>query len=69
MVAGLILFPLLNAGVIFHGSIRMGRLGLDWIIACFSKLSHWDFRKKKTFLGRALRIWRLPVDQIRVACL
>lgn len=30
---------------IFHGSIRMGHLGLDWIIACLSKLSHWDFRK------------------------
>ena len=33
----------------FHGSIRMGRLGLDWIIACLTESSHWDFRKKKFY--------------------
>ncbi|KAF3946308.1 hypothetical protein CMV_027413, partial [Castanea mollissima] len=33
----------------FHGSIRVGRLGLDWIIACFADLYHWNFQKQHFF--------------------
>ena len=33
----------------YHGSIRVGRSGLDWIIACLVELSHWDFSKQHFF--------------------
>ena len=33
----------------YHGSIRVGRSGLDWIIACLVELCHWDFSKKHFF--------------------
>nr|POF09045.1 hypothetical protein CFP56_38626 [Quercus suber] len=33
----------------FHGSIRVGRLGLDWIIACLADLDQWNFRKQPFF--------------------
>ena len=33
----------------YHGSIRVGRSGLDWIIDCLVKLCHWDFSKKHFF--------------------
>ncbi|KAK9986819.1 hypothetical protein SO802_031770 [Lithocarpus litseifolius] len=33
----------------FHGSIRVGRLGLDWIIACLAALDQWNFRKQPFF--------------------
>ena len=42
-------FSIIERRGIFHGSIRMGHLGLDWIIACLSELSHSDFRKKHFF--------------------
>ncbi|KAF3944735.1 hypothetical protein CMV_028819 [Castanea mollissima] len=32
-----------------QGSIRVGRLGLDWIIACLVELCQWDFSKKHFF--------------------
>nr|POF13417.1 hypothetical protein CFP56_22936 [Quercus suber] len=28
----------------YHGSIRVGRSGLDWIIACLIELRSWDFK-------------------------
>lgn len=49
MVAGWTLFPLLNAGGKFHVSILVCQLGLDWIIACLSELSRWDFRKQHLY--------------------
>nr|POF06265.1 hypothetical protein CFP56_75259 [Quercus suber] len=33
----------------FHGSIRVGRLGLDWLIACLTELCRWDFSKQHFF--------------------
>ncbi|KAK9997579.1 hypothetical protein SO802_022265 [Lithocarpus litseifolius] len=33
----------------YHGSIRVGRLGLDWIIACLVELCRWDFSKQQFF--------------------
>ena len=33
----------------YHGSIQVGRLGLDWIIACLVELCHWDFSKQHFF--------------------
>ena len=35
----------------YQGSIRVGRLGLDWIIACLVELGRWDFSKQH-FLKR-----------------
>ena len=32
-----------------HGSIRVGRSGLDWTIACLVELCRWDFSKKHFF--------------------
>jgi len=31
------------------GSIRVGRSGLDWIIACLVELCCWDFSKQQIF--------------------
>nr|POE94931.1 hypothetical protein CFP56_64998 [Quercus suber] len=33
----------------YHSSIRVGRLGLDWTIACLVELGRWDFSKKHFF--------------------
>ena len=33
----------------YHGSIRVGRSGLDWIIACLVELCRWDFSKQHFF--------------------
>ncbi|KAL0002319.1 hypothetical protein SO802_016100 [Lithocarpus litseifolius] len=33
----------------YHGSIRVGRSGLDWIIACLVELGCWDFSKQHFF--------------------
>ena len=33
----------------YHGSIRVGRSGLDWIIACLVKLRSWNFSKQHFF--------------------
>nr|POE64321.1 hypothetical protein CFP56_49863 [Quercus suber] len=33
----------------YHGSIRVGRSGLDWIIACLIELRSWDFSKHHFF--------------------
>nr|POF25604.1 hypothetical protein CFP56_28102 [Quercus suber] len=33
----------------YHSSIRVGRSGLDWIIACLAELCRWDFSKKHFF--------------------
>ena len=30
----------------YHGSIWVGRLGLDWIIACLAELPLWNFSKQ-----------------------
>ena len=32
-----------------HGSIRVGRSGLNWTIACLVELCRWDFSKKHFF--------------------
>ena len=32
-----------------HGSIRVGRLGFDWTIACLVELCSWDFCKQHFF--------------------
>ena len=33
----------------YHGIIRVGRSGLDWILACLVELGHWDFSKQHFF--------------------
>nr|POF10255.1 hypothetical protein CFP56_49590 [Quercus suber] len=33
----------------YHGSIRVGRSGLDWIITCLIELRSWDFSKHHFF--------------------
>ena len=33
----------------YHGSIRVGRSGLDWIIACLVELRSWNFSKQHFF--------------------
>nr|POE91495.1 hypothetical protein CFP56_14605 [Quercus suber] len=33
----------------YHGSIQVGRSGLDWIIACLIELRSWDFSKQHFF--------------------
>nr|POF08639.1 hypothetical protein CFP56_39757 [Quercus suber] len=33
----------------YHSSIRVGRSGLDWTIACLVELCRWDFSKKHFF--------------------
>ena len=33
----------------YRGSIRVGRSGLDWIIACLVELGRWDFSKQHFF--------------------
>ena len=33
----------------YHGSIWVGRSGLDWIIACLVELCRWDFSKQHFF--------------------
>lgn len=33
----------------FHGVIRVGRVGLGWIITCLGALKHWNFSKQHSF--------------------
>ena len=33
----------------FHGSVRVGWSGLEWIIACLAELCRWDFSKQHSF--------------------
>ena len=51
----------------FHGSIRVGRLGFDWIIACLADLISGTFENNTSsnVYARILNFWRLPVDLTR----